>query len=92
MDCSKCEKFINNTDNHFKTTKIMNFDIIHRQCGGEKVPEELYKYYETIREKEVSQYSKSNPKKIYSSAIKVDHKDLYLKRESILKYFKTLTY
>ena len=47
---------------------------------------------ETTKEKDASKYPSNDQKKIYSSAIKADRKDLWLERESILKCFKTLTY
>ena len=31
------------SDSYFKKTKIVNFEIIHRQAWSEKVPEELFK-------------------------------------------------
>ena len=37
-DQRKCEDFLRNTDSHFKQAKIINFDIIRRECRGEEVP------------------------------------------------------
>ena len=91
LDLSKCEKFVNNIGNHFKTTKVVNFDIIHRQCCGETIPGDVYKNCQSIKEKEVSKHFGSDQKRIYASAMKTDRKDLYRKGESIIKYFKTLT-
>ena len=48
------EKFRNNTNNHFKTTKVVNVYIIHKQCRGEKVPDGNQKDRKTIKEKDVS--------------------------------------
>ena len=28
----KCDDFLRDTDKHFKEVKIVNFDIIHREC------------------------------------------------------------
>ena len=40
---SECERFLEDTNDHFQKTKVVNFDIIHRQALGEKVPGEIYK-------------------------------------------------
>ena len=37
----KCDDFLRDTDKHFKQAKIVNFDIIHRQCCEEEVPKDL---------------------------------------------------
>ena len=41
----KCQEYLRNSDNHFKTAKIINFDIIRREAAREKVPNELLKKY-----------------------------------------------
>ena len=38
-DQVKCEEFLRDSDKHFKTEKVMNFDIIRREVAGEKMPE-----------------------------------------------------
>lgn len=45
-----------------KKTKIVNFDIIHWQARGEKVPEKLLKKYQTVKEKTTKQYLKEHKK------------------------------
>ena len=37
----KCDDFLRDTDKHFRQAKIVNFDIIHRQCYGEETPKDL---------------------------------------------------
>ena len=54
LDLDKVEKFRDNTNNHFKTTKVVNVYIIHKQCRGEKVPDGNQKDCKTIKEKDVS--------------------------------------
>ena len=63
LDLGKCKKFLNDTDDNFKKTKVVNFDIIHRQCCGEKFPEEVIKNCETIKEEDASEHSMSDQKK-----------------------------
>ena len=52
----KCDHFLRDTDKHFKEVKIVNYDIIHRECRGEVVPKHLLKYYQTVNEGNVSEY------------------------------------
>lgn len=42
-DQCKCEVFLNDTAKHFRETKIVNFDIIHKQCRGDKMHEFILK-------------------------------------------------
>ena len=50
-----CKDFLRDTDKHFQEAKIINFDIIHRQCCWEEVPKDHLKYYQTVKDKNVSQ-------------------------------------
>ena len=36
IDKFKCDRFLEKSRTHFQETPIINFDIIHRQAGGEK--------------------------------------------------------
>lgn len=80
----KCQDMPRETNKHFKTTKVMNFDIIYRQTRGEKVPKNFFE------KKEFPNIQNQN-KKNCASALKTDRKDIHLKRETILIYFKTLS-
>ena len=42
-DQVKCQEFLRNSNKHFKTAKIINFDIIRREAAGQKVPDEVLK-------------------------------------------------
>ena len=76
-DQVKCENFLRDTDKHFKEAKVINFDIIHQEARGEKVPEEVLKHYQTLHDHRVRQYSEPDQKKILSSAFQTDTKDLF---------------
>ena len=54
-DDLKFEQFFENPDLNFSNAKIVNFDIIHHECQGDKLkhPES---YYETIRNKDFKSY------------------------------------
>ena len=76
----ECENFLCNINKHFKEVNVINFDIIHQEVRGEKVPEDLLRHYETDQENRVSQYSLSDQKKILPSAFRTDREDMFLKR------------
>ena len=52
----KCQDFLRDTDRNFNKTKIVNFDIIHKQCRGEVVSNELLKYHQTVNQTQMSEY------------------------------------
>ena len=51
FDDLKYIEFAKNTDSYFENIKLINFDIIHHEYGGDKLqnPE---RYYRTIRSKD----------------------------------------
>ena len=54
-DQMKCKYFSRDTNKHFGEAKIVNFDIIHRQCHGEEVPKHFLRQYQTVDDKSVSE-------------------------------------
>ena len=36
-----CEDFLRDTDKHLQQAKLVNFDIINRQCHAEEIPKYL---------------------------------------------------
>ena len=56
-------------DSHFSRAKVVNFDIIHHQCRGDKLdnPEQ---YHQTIYDKEFVNYENHICNEVVSSAIK----------------------
>ena len=83
----KCQHVLRDTDRHFNETKIVNFDIIHKQCRGELVPFELLKYYQTVNQIRVSEYLSDDQEKILSSTFCTNSKDIYFKKETTAKHF-----
>ena len=84
----KCQDILRDTDRDFNETKIVNFDIIHKQCRGDVVPNELLNYYQTVNQTRVSEYPSDDQEKILSSAFCTDRKDIYFKRKkNIEKHF-----
>ena len=71
------------TDKHFREAKIINFDIIWRECRGEEVPKDPLQYYQTVKDKSVSEYPASDQEKILSSAFRTDRKDIFFDQKTI---------
>lgn len=69
--------FLRDTNNNFKQGRIINFDIIHRTCWGEEIPESLLKEYQTLSDEAVSKYPESDQNNILSSAFRTDREDIY---------------
>ena len=89
-DRGKCQDFLRDTKRHFNETKIVNFDIIHKKCRGEVVPDELLKYYQTVNQTRVSEYPSDDQERILSSAFPTDRKDIYFEKK-IEKHLKKIS-
>ena len=48
-DQTKCKEFLQNLDNHFENTKIINFDIISKKAWGKEIPQSTLKTDQTIK-------------------------------------------
>ena len=83
-DQEKCQDVLRDTDRHFNETKIVNFDIIHKQCCAEVVPFELLKYYQTVNQMRVSEYPSDDQEKILSSTFCTD----LFRKKNCCKTFK----
>ena len=73
IDALKCEEFLKDTDSHFKTAQVVNFDIIHHECREDPL-QGSYKEYQTVNKKDMDKCSSNSEKKIVNSAIRCDKK------------------
>ena len=89
IDTLKCEEFLKETDSHFKTVQVVNFDIIHHECRGDLL-QGSYKEYQTINKKDMDKYSSNSKKKIVNSAIRSDRKEVFIDKKVTLDHFKHL--
>ena len=64
LDDLKFENFMENPDQFFRNTKIVNFDIIHHECRGDKL-EKSYAHYQTVFEDDFKNYIKRDKKKLF---------------------------
>ena len=69
------------TDQHFQQAKIINFDIIQRECRGEEVSKDLLKHHQTVNDKSISDYLTPEQDQILSSAFRTARRDIFLKRK-----------
>ena len=82
-DHGKCSDFLRDTNKHFRDAKIVNFDINYGKRRGEVVPPELLKYYQTVNEKEISEYHLHQQTEIRSNTFRTDRKDMYFEKKPI---------
>lgn len=76
---NKCNDFINNTDEHFKQMKIINFDIIKNNVSTEKL-----KQYQTLDHHKSMQYPPQLREQICSSIFRnANQKDMHIKKETM---------
>ena len=90
LDDLKFEHFKGNPDQSIRNTKIVNFDIIHHECRGDK-REKLYGYYQTIFQDNFKNYIRKDKNTVMSSALRNQKKlkqSIYFKKELVLKHFK----
>ena len=80
-----------NPDQSFRKTKIVNFDIIHHECRGDKL-EKSYEYYQTVFKVNFNKYNKRDEKKVLSSAFRNQDKlqqSIYFEKDLVLSHFKS---
>ena len=75
IDHLKYKDFIEDTDGHFLKAKIINFDIIHKQCQGEHTADDLLKKYSTIVSVGFVKYDNKTKVKALSSALRCKRKE-----------------
>ena len=76
-DEGKCRDFLENTDEHFETLKIINFDIINSngQIDNKKLRE-----YQTCDHQETMNYPPEKTEQIMSSMFRVNRADMFVKK------------
>ena len=60
FDQGKFQDLLRDIDKDFSVTKVINFDIIHRESRGEVVPKEPLRQSQTVNEKRVCHYPVDN--------------------------------
>ena len=81
LDRVKCDKFLEDSNKHFREKKIVNFDFIYKFIRGEKIPEDDLKKYQTIQNSRVKQYPQKDQDNFLSAAFRTDRRDLYFEKK-----------
>ena len=89
IDRLKYERFEKDRDAYLKNARIINFDIIHHESRGDEL-QNSYKHYKTVGEKNFDKMPKNGRKKATAACFRSKRKDLYVQRDIMLAYFKTL--
>ena len=79
-DQVKCQEFLKNSNSHFKTAKIINFDIVKREAAGEMVSDNVLKKYQTVQNKMVSNYIKTYQDKFLDDAFRIERLDIFFEK------------
>ena len=89
-DDLKYDEFVSDMNGYFENVQVINFDIIHHLCRGDKLqnPE---KYYKTIKNKDFNIYEYSVKNKAISSAIKSESDDIHFEYKVISDHFQEKT-
>ena len=94
-DQLKYERFEENRDENFKNVEITNFDTINHRCRGDPL-QNSKKYYKTItkkKKKETVNIILIKKKKLDLSAPnRTSRSDLWIQRDLIIDYLKTLSF
>ena len=86
-DDLKYEKFMQDPDNSLKKTKIINFDLIHNQCRGDKL-DNSQQYYQTVFEENLATYKKQDKQKFVGSALRNQKEvDILVERKIVSEHF-----
>ena len=89
IDRLKYERFEQNRDSYLNNVKITNFDIIHHECRGDPL-QNSYKHYNTVNQKNFDRMPSFDRRKATAACFRSKRKDLYVQRDIMLAYFKTL--
>ena len=90
FDDLKYNEFAKDTDSYFENVKLINFDIIHHECRGDKLqnPE---RYYRTTRNKDFKNYEQRVQNNVISPAIKFERDDIHFEHVVLKQHFNEKT-
>ena len=84
------EKIINDPSYHFENAYVINFDIIHHECRGDKL-ENSKEYYRTIQTESLNnEIKKENKTEFVACAIECERKDVFLTKEVLKDHFNRI--
>ena len=82
---NKCQEFLENTNEHFKQRKLINFHVINK-----KLDEKTIQQYQTVNNKKIEQYPIEYQDQIRSSIFcNLQLDDLHVEMPTVKKHFMT---
>ena len=81
---NKCAYFLMDTDEHFKKTKVVNFDMVKSEVSQEKI-----KQYHLIEHQEIMYYPPHIHEEIFSLIFRnSNRKDMHITKSTVNEHFK----
>ena len=88
----KFDEITEDFDYHFKNCYVINFDLIHHECRGDKLNDSR-NFYQTIFYNQMKKnLSEEDQKKFISSAIKAEREDVNYEKKVITEHFKKISF
>ena len=88
----KFDEITEDFDYHFKNCYVINFDLIHHECRGDKLNHSR-NFYQTIFYNQMKKnLSEEDQKKFISSAIKAEREDVNYEKKVITEHFKKISF
>ena len=80
------QEFKKNRDAYINETKILNFDIIHHMCRGDKL-EKTIKEHNTVKKERLKQMSPSEKYAAVAACFRSSNKNIIVERSIAKEYF-----
>ena len=87
-DRGKFRDFLKDKDEHFRKTKIVNFDIINKDLKKEEIIKETLKGYQTLNHEQVMTYPLEVPKNVSDLPSEQIGKICFLKKNPLTNILK----
>ena len=88
----KFDEITEDFDYHFKNCYVINFDLIHHECRGDKLNHSR-NFYQTIFYNQMKKnLSEEDQKKFISLAIKAEREDVNYEKKVITEHFKKISF
>ena len=76
-----------NPDNYFQNKKVINFNIIHNQCRGDR-SQKSNKDHKIVSKDDFKNYPETDKNKVLSSVFRNNGDDLWIKRDLMTEHVK----
>ena len=84
---NKYQKINEDKEKYFSEAKIVNFDIIHHECHGDPLQNNV-EYYQSIYKQNLQRAKKEDKEDFISEAIRSKREDLFIKDDVLNEHFK----